>query len=135
MCSVGAALAAGESAERRLKPPLPKTCAEVLERPVGAGFAAEVDSGAVIDFEAGGGGRSDPVEIAEAPEVGESDQQDAEEEEHIDDGDFADVEDGLAELGGQFAGAAEGDGPGIEEGDFDVEDEEDQGDDVEAEVE
>src|SRR2546422_4913026 len=106
----------------------------ILERPIGAGFAAEVDSGAIIDFEAGGGGAADPVEIAKAPEVGEADQEHAEEEEHIDHGHFADVEDGLAELCGEFAGGAEGDGPGIEEGDLDVEDEEDQGDDVEAKI-
>src|SRR6059058_945225 len=107
----------------------------MLERPVGAGFAAEVDAGAVVDFEAGGGGGADPVEVAEAPEIGEADEEDAEEEEHIDDGHFADVEDGLAELCGQIGRAAVGDGPGIEEGDFDIEDEEDQGDDVEAEIE
>jgi len=39
------------------------------KRPIDAGFAAEVDSGAIIDFEAGGGCGTDPVEIAEAPEV------------------------------------------------------------------
>src|SRR6266480_3724384 len=96
--------------------------AGMLEGAVGAGFAAEVDAGAVVDFEAGGGGRADPIEVAESPEVGEADEEDAEEEEHVDDGHFADVEDGLAELCGEFTGGAEGDGPGIEEGDFDIED-------------
>src|SRR4051812_21969835 len=106
-----------------------------LDGAIGAGFAAEVDAGTVIDLEAGGGGAADPVEVAEAPEIGKTDQQDAEEEEHIDDGHSADFEDGGAELCGQVGGAAVGDGPGVEEGDFDIEDQEDEGDDVEAEVE
>jgi hypothetical protein len=107
----------------------------VLDGAIYAGFAAEVDAGAVIDLEAGGGGGTDPVEVAKAPQIGEADEEHAEEEEHVDDGDEADVEDGLAELCGQVASAAEGDGPGIEEGDFDIEDEENEGDDVEAKIE
>src|SRR5688572_14733206 len=90
---------------------------------VDAGFLAEVDAGPIINLEAGGGGAADPVEVAEPPEVGVADEKDPEEEEHIDDGDFADVEDGQSQFGGEISGAAEGDGPGVEEGDFDVEDE------------
>ena len=70
------------------------------EGPIGAGFAAKIDAGAVVDFEAGGGGGADPVEIAESPEVGEADQEDAEEEEHVDEHDGArQKEDALHGLG------------------------------------
>src|SRR4051794_36263136 len=54
-------------------------CQFVLDGAVHAGFAAEVDARLVVDLDARGGGRPDPVEVAEAPEVGESDEEDAEE--------------------------------------------------------
>src|SRR4051812_10667787 len=94
-----------------------------------------------MHLEAGGGGGADPVQITEAPEVGEADQQDAEEEEHVDEGDEADLEErsGDAGLAGdllrQGGGIPEGDSPGVEEGDLDIEDQEDQRHDVEAQIE
>src|ERR1051325_10711806 len=53
---------------------------------------AQVDAGLEIDLEAGGGGRAHPVEVAEAPEVGEADEQHAEEKEHVDKGGGAELE-------------------------------------------
>jgi len=85
--------------------------------------------------QAGGGGRTDPVEVAEAPQIGEADEQHAEEKEHIDYGDEAYVKDVDGKVFCECGGAAEGDGPGVEERDFHIEDEENQRDDVEAEIE
>src|SRR5690606_7963669 len=59
---------------------------------VDAGLAAQVDAGGVGDFQAGGGCRSHPVEVAEPPQVGEADQQDPEKEEQIHQGRLADGE-------------------------------------------
>ncbi len=88
-----------------------------------AGGLAELGEGGgvLLDGEAGGDGTADPFEIAETPEVDVADHDDGEEDEHVDEGGGAEfLEDG---------------GPGVEEGDFDIEDEEDEGDDVEAEIE
>lgn len=102
---------------------------------VDSGGAGEVGAGAVFDFQAGGGAGADPVEIAEAPEVGEADDEDAEEEEHVDQGGFSEFEGSGAEGFGDVGGVAPGDGPWVEEGDFDIENQVDQGYDVKAEVE